>query len=168
MSIKFRIVNKAKDGVTLSPAKGADPVKIGWKEFEENFNVKDDKWAVFNDEYMKKIEAADKYINEAAVAFITSGGLKGEVNDLSKMIVLGESVQKIVEILGCTNGEALALIRQRVDMVAKPGTLLAKKPKHHNKTDKSVKKTSVKKEEKGFAVLSDNPQLLALKEKFNK
>lgn len=167
MSVKFRIVNKAKDGITLSPAKGAEPVKMGWKEFEENFKVVDDKWAVFNDEYMKKIEEADEYINAAAVAFITSGGLKGEVNDLSKMVVLGESVQKIVETLGCTNGEALALVRQRVDLVAKPTPSMFKKSKSFNKNKKS-EKASMKKEEGGFKLLADNPQLLALKESLGK
>ena len=166
MSVKFRIVNKAKDGITLSPAKGAEPVKMGWKEFEENFKVVDDKWAVFNDEYMKKIEEADEYINEAAVAFITAGGLKGEVNDLSRMMVLGESVQKIVETLDCTNAEALAFVRQRVDLVAKPTPSMFKKSKSFNK--KSEKKAPTKKEEGGFTILADNPQLLALKESLGK
>jgi len=169
-AIKFRIVKKEKDGITLSPAKGADSVKMGWKEFEENYTVKEDIWAVPSAEIIKKMDDANEHISNAATAFIMSGGLKGTPTDVVQLAVLGEEVQKVQEILGCSNAEVLMLVRQRIDAIANFGQKPAhKNKKHHNKPkNNSPKSTPVEKKESGYAILADNPALLELKKKMEK
>ena len=48
--IRFKIVNKAKDGITLSARKGSKPQKISWNEFNQYYTIEDKVWAVPNEE----------------------------------------------------------------------------------------------------------------------
>ena len=61
--IRFKIVNKAKDGITLSARKGSKPQKISWDEFNQYYTIEDKVWAVPNEELVKKMEEVEEHIN---------------------------------------------------------------------------------------------------------
>lgn len=183
--IRFKIVNKAKDGITLSARKGSKPQKISWNEFNQYYSIEDKVWAVPNEELVKRMEEVEEHINNATVSFILSGGLKaGNVpsspEELSHALVTGEEIRKISELTGCSFIDATQLVHARVDLI-RNGNIFreSRKPKrerhfenketgndvidrrHHGNTSADV-------EMHNNAILENNPALLALKEKMSK
>ena len=183
--IRFKIVNKAKDGITLSARKGSKPQKISWDEFNQYYSIEDKVWAVPNEELIKRMEEVEEHINNATVSFILSGGLKvGNVpsspEELSHMLVTGEEIRKISELTGCSLIEATQMVRDCVDRI-RNGDIFgrSRKPKRerhfeNKETDNDVLdrhhhgNTSADVEMHSNAILEDNPALLALKEKMSK
>lgn len=183
--IRFKIVNKAKDGITLSARKGSKPQKISWDEFNQYYSIEDKVWAVPNEELVKRMEEVEEHINNATVSFILSGGLKvGNVpsspEKFSHILVTGEEIRKISELTGCSFIEATQLVRARVDII-RNGDIFdgSRKPKRERHFDKNETgndvldrrhhgNTSADVEMHNNAILEDNPALLALKEKMSK
>ena len=71
--IRFKIVNKAKDGITLSARKGSKPQKISWNEFNQYYTIEDKVWAVPNEDLVKRMEEVEEHITNATVSFVLSG-----------------------------------------------------------------------------------------------
>lgn len=183
--IRFKIVNKAKDGITLSARKGSKPQKISWNEFNQYYTIEDKVWAVPNEELVKRMEEVEEHINNATVSFVLSGGLKaGNVpsspEELSHALVIGEEIHKISELTGCSLLEATQLVRDRVDLI-RNGDIFSgsSKPKGKRRFEKKETgndvldrrhhgNTSADVEMHNNAILEDNPALLALKEKMSK
>ena len=183
--IRFKIVNKAKDGITLSARKDSKPQKISWNEFNQYYSIEDKVWAVPNEELIKRMEEVEEHINNATVSFVLSGGLKtGNVpsspEELSHMLVTGEEIRKITELTGCSLIEATQMVRGCVDRI-RNGDIFgrSRKPKRerhfeNKETDNDVLdrrhhgNTSADLEIHNNAILEDNPALLALKEKMSK
>ena len=184
--IRFKIVNKAKDGITLSARKDSKPQKISWNEFNQYYTIEDKVWAVPNEELVKRMEEVEEHINNATVSFVLSGGLKtGNVpsspEKLSHVLVTGEEIRKISELIGCSFIEATQLVRARVDLI-RNGDLFSgsRKPKRECRFEKKETgndaldnqryrgDTSADVEMHNNAILEDNPALLALKEKMSK
>ena len=183
--IRFKIVNKAKDGIALSARKGSKPHKISWDEFNQYYSIEDKVWAVPNEELVKRMEEVEEHINNATVSFILSGGLKvGNVpsspEELSHMLVTGEEIRKISELTGCSLIEATQMVRDCVGRI-RNGDIFgrSRKPKRerhfeNKETDNDVLdrrhhgNTSADVEMHNNAILEDNPALLALKEKMSK
>ena len=183
--IRFKIVNKAKDGITLSARKGSKPQKISWDEFNQYYSIEDKVWAVPNEELIKRMEEVEEHITNATVSFVLSGGLKtGNVpsspEELSHMLVTGEEIRKISELTGCSLIEATQMVRDCVDRI-RNGDIFGRssKPKRkrhfeNKETDNDVLdrryhgNTSADLEMRNNAILEDNPALLALKEKMSK
>ena len=183
--IRFKIVNKAKVGITLSARKGSKPQKISWDEFNQYYSIEDKVWAVPNEELIKRMEEVEEHITNATVSFILSGGLKtGNVpsspEELSHMLVTGEEIRKISELTGCSLIEATQMVRDCVDRI-RNGDIFGRssKPKRkrhfeNKETDNDVLdrryhgNTSADLEMRNNAILEDNPALLALKEKMSK
>ena len=69
--IRFKIVNKAKDGITLSARKSSKPQKISWDEFNQYYSIEDKVWAVTNEELVKRMEEVEEHINNATVSFFS-------------------------------------------------------------------------------------------------
>ena len=120
--IRFKIVNKAKVGITLSARKGSKPQKISWDEFNQYYSIEDKVWAVPNEELIKRMEEVEEHITNATVSFVLSGGLKtGNVpsspEELSHMLVTGEEIRKISELTGCSLIEATQMVRDCVDRI---------------------------------------------------
>ena len=183
--IRFKIANKAKDGITLSARKGSKPQKISWDEFNKYYSIEDKVWAVPNEELIKRMEEVEEHITNATVSFVLSGGLKtGNVpsspEELSHMLVTGEEIRKISELTGCSLIEATQMVRDCVDRI-RNGDIFgrSRKPKRerhfeNKETDNDVLdrrhhgNTSADVEMHNNAILEDNPALLALKEKMSK
>ena len=183
--IRFKIVNKAKGGITLSARKGSKPQKIRWDEFNQYYSIEDKVWAVPNEELFKRMEEVEEHITNATVSFILSGGLKvGNVpsspEELSHMLVTGEEIRKITELTGCSLIEATQMVRSCVDRI-RNGDIFGRscKPKRerhfeNKETDNDVLdrrhhgNTSADLEMHNNTILEDNPALLALKEKMSK
>ena len=183
--IRFKIVNKAKDGITLSARKGSKPQKISWDEFNQYYSIEDKVWAVPNEELIKRMEEVEEHITNATVSFVLSGGLKtGNVpsspEELSHMLVTGEEIRKISELTGCSLIEATQMVRDCVDRI-RNGDIFGRsyKPKRkrhfeNKETDNDALdrrhhgNTSADLEMRNNAILEDNPALLALKEKMSK
>lgn len=183
--IRFKIVNKAKVGITLSARKGSKPQKISWDEFNQYYSIEDKVWAVPNEELIKRMEEVEEHITNATVSFVLSGGLKtGNVpsspEELSHMLVTGEEIRKISELTGCSLIEATQMVRDCVDRI-RNGDIFGRssKPKRkrhfeNKETDNDVLdrryhgNTSADLEMRNNAILEDNPALLALKEKMSK
>ena len=182
--IRFKIVNKAKDGITLSARKGSKPQKISWDEFNKYYTIQDKVWAIPNEELVKRMEEVEEHITNATVSFVLSGGLKtGNVpsspEELSHMLVTGEEIRKITELTGCSLIEATQMVRDCVDRI-RNGDIFgrSRKPKRerhfeNKETDNDVLdrrhhgNTSADVEMHNNAILEDNPALLALKEKMS-
>ena len=183
--IRFKIVNKAKDGITLSARKGSKPQKISWDEFNQYYSIEDKVWAVPNEELIKRMEEVEEHITNATVSFVLSGGLKtGNVpsspEELSHMLVTGEEIRKISELTGCSLIEATQMVRDCVDRI-RNGDIFGrsrktKRERHfeNKETDNDVLdrrhhgNTSADVEIHNNTILEDNPALLALKEKLSK
>ncbi len=184
--ICFKIVNKAKDGITLSARKGSKPEKMSWDEFNRYYTIEDKVWAVPSEELIKKFEEVDEHINNATVSFVLSGGLKGggvpkTPDQMAHMLVMGEEIRKISELTGCSLLEATQMVRTRVDIIRngdmfsgnrrpkrerrfeekKTGNEVLDGPRHRGKTSSDVEMHT-------NTILEDNPALLALKEKMAK
>ena len=182
--IRFKIVNKAKDGITLSARKGSKPQKISWDEFNKYYTIQDKVWAIPNEELVKRMEEVEEHITNATVSFVLSGGLKtGNVpsspEELSHMLVTGEEIRKITELTGCSLIEATQMVRDCVDRI-RNGDIFgrsrkSKRERHfeNKKTGNDVLdrrhhgNTSADVEMHNNAILEDNPALLALKEKMS-
>ena len=183
--IRFKIVNKAKDGITLSARNGSKPQKISWDEFNQYYTIEDKVWAVPNEELVKRMEEVEEHINNATVSFVLSGGLKaGNVpsspEELSHALAIGEEIRKISELTGCSLIEATQMVRDRVDLI-RNGDIFdgSSKPKGKRRFEKKETgndvldrrhhgNTSADVEMHNNAILEDNPALLALKEKMSK
>lgn len=184
--IRFKIVNKAKDGITLSARRGSKPEKMSWDEFNRYYTIEDKVWAVPSEELIKKMEEVEEHINNATVSFVLSGGLVGDgvpqtPDQMTHMLVMGHEIDKISELTGCSLLEATQMVRTRVDII-RNGDMFAgnRKPKRERrfeekKTGNEVLdgprhsgKTSSDVEMHTNAILEDNPALLALKEKMAK
>ena len=183
--IRFKIVNKANDGITLSARKGSKPQKISWNEFNQYYTIEDKVWAVPNEEIVKRMEEVEEHINNATVSFILSGGLKaGNVpsspENFSHILATGEDIRKISELTGCSLLDATQLVRDRVDLI-RNGDIFgrSRKPKYkrhfeNKETSNDVLDrrhhgdTSADVEMHNNAILEDNSALLALKEKMSK
>ena len=184
--IRFKIVNKAKDGITLSARKGSKPVKMGWDEFDRYYTIEDKVWAVPSEEVIKKIEEVEEHINNATASFVLAGGLVGDgipktPDQMTHILVLGKEIRKITELIGCSLLEATQMVRTRVDIIRNGDMFVGnRKPKYERrfeekKTSNEVLegprhsgKTSSDVEMHTNAILEDNPALLALKEKMTK
>lgn len=184
--IRFKIVNKAKDGITLSARKGSKPVKMGWDEFGRYYTIEDKVWAVPSEEVIKKFEDVEEHINNATVSFVLSGGLVGDgipktPDQMTHMLVMGEEIRKITELVGCSLLEATQMVRTRVDIIRNGDMFVGnRKPKHERRFEEKKTgneglegsrhsgKTSSDVEMHTNAILEDNPTLRALKEKFQK
>lgn len=181
--IRFKIVNKAKDGITLSAHKGSKHEKMSWDEFNQYYTIEDKVWAVPSEELIKKMEEVDEHINNATFSFILSGGLKGNgvpssPEGFGHMLVTGEEIRKISELTGCSLLEATQMVRTRVDII-RNGDIFAdnRKPKCDRRFENSScdhpvlagprhsGKTSSDVEMHTNTIFEGNPALLALKEK---
>ena len=184
--IRFKIVNKAKDGITLSARKGSKPEKMSWDEFNRYYTIEDKVWAVPSEELIKKIEEVEEHINNATASFVLAGGLVGDgipktPDQMTHILVLGKEIRKITELIGCSLLEATQMVRTRVDIIRNGDMFVGnRKPKHERRFEEKETgnevlegsrhsgKTSSDVEMHTNAILEDNPALHALKEKFQK
>ena len=182
--IRFKIVNKAKDGITLSARKGSKPVKMGWDEFDRYYTIEDKVWAVPSEEVINKMNEVEQCVIDATIAFVCSGGLKEgtqkNANDLAYMLTLNDKISRIAELTGCTLQEATMLVKKKLDELKRlPLDNFEVSEHHHNKQrNRDKSEESVSNEYRGntpsdikigtSTILEDNPTLRALKEKFQK
>lgn len=182
--IRFKIVNKAKDGITLSARKGSKPEKMSWDEFNRYYTIEDKVWAVPSEEIINKMNEVEQCVIDATVAFVCAGGLKEgttkNVNDLAYMLTFSDKISKIAELAGCTLQEATMLVKKKLDVIkCGPIDNFEVSEHHHNRRrnrDKSEESISNECQENTSSdikmgtstILEDNPTLLALKEKFQK
>lgn len=181
---KFRIINKSSDGVIISVSKNAEPTKMSWEDFKRDFVIRDKVWAVPTDEYANKLDEIEKHLNSATTAYIAASNPSTEAGSaLTWSAVLGGEIQKIADTAGITVQEVMLLLKKRVQTAF--STLYEKpKKKHHRNKEMSADSDMTshyrprKEKQESICItgekkpsgnlLSDNPALQALKNKFKK
>ena len=114
--VRFRILNKTSKTVTVKLGK---PMTFSWEEFNKKLIVVDKFWAVLNEPETKKQKEADDLVNDAVVCVLLQRGNADPMRKLSALGQLATITDKLQEMLECTNGEVLQLIRQRL-MILNP------------------------------------------------
>lgn len=112
--VRFRILNKTSKTVTVKLGK---PMTFSWEEFNKKLVVVDKFWAVLNEAEKKKQEEADDLVNQAVICVMFQHGNGDAGHKLAYMGALPGIVDKLTELLECTNAEVLNLIRQRLMMM---------------------------------------------------
>ncbi|WQJ53569.1 MAG: hypothetical protein [Wendovervirus sonii] len=120
------IVNKSKDGITLK-VPGGKSQKMSWDEFNQNFVMTDDKKHCHcTAEFAKKKEEIDELIVSIIVAqkFVEAEQRTAKSNGghysnpgfyLTQLSTIGEGMQKLQKLLGCSMMEAARIIRNQMD-----------------------------------------------------
>lgn len=153
--MKFKIVKKQKDGVYFTPVKGAKPVKISWKELEEGYLV-DGTWAISNKQMTKTLDIVFELIDNVVNLYKKSEKDPELGSEYSTS--LSYAITKIQELTGWGNFDIINQIDAKINDTKSP-------KKHNNKKSTSKKEKPVKKDDsRGFAILTENPELLKLKE----
>lgn len=185
--IRLRITKKTKTHVTLD-MKLYGEQSFPWEEFNKIYRVVDNVWATFNEEYIKKHEQAEEYITNAVVAYMMTNmkDAKYDAHYLANLSILGESVEKISEILGVSRMDAMVIIRKQIaDLRGEEYYTGLEDPKrmkryenrrrnHDNKNlyngndvnvgrAKSSKDNKFTPEQNTYSVMSDNPALAKLR-----
>lgn len=167
MANKIKIIKRDAKGVLLSAYKGAEPVRMGWDEFNKNYTVEDRNWAVPNPEVMENVKKAYDLVGTAAATFIMAGGLTDKpfsnMKNLTGMAVLGGMIQEIAKLLNCSEPQAMVLVKERINSITSPEVTQIPR----NVPVKRKARPQKPAEPQGFAVLADNPALKELKEKLS-
>lgn len=114
--VRFRILNKTSKTVTVKLGK---PMTFSWEEFNKKLVVVDKFWAVLNEAEKKKQKEADDLVNDAVICVLLQRGNADPMRKLGALGRLATITEKLQELLECTNGEVLQLIRQRL-MILNP------------------------------------------------
>lgn len=109
--VRFRILNKTSKTVTVKLGK---PMTFSWEEFNKKLVVVDKFWAVLNEAEKKKQKEADDLVNDAVICVMLQRGNAEAIKKLSALAKLADIVDKLQEMLECSNAEVLQLIRQRL------------------------------------------------------
>jgi len=109
--VRFRILNKTSKTVTVKLDK---PMTFSWEEFNKKLVVVDKFWAVLNEAEKKKQKEADELVNDAVICVLLQRGNADTMRKLGALGRLATITEKLQELLECTNGEVLQLIRQRL------------------------------------------------------
>lgn len=109
--VRFRILNKTSKTVTVKLGK---PMTFSWEEFNKKLVVVDKFWAVLNEAEKKKQKEADDLVNDAVICVMLQRGNAEAIKKLSALAKLADIVDKLQEMLECSNVEVLQLIRQRL------------------------------------------------------
>lgn len=169
-NVRLRIVKKTKDGVILD-MKQFGKQAFPWNEFNKIYEIVDNVYAQFNADYLAKNEEADKYIDDACVAyfFINGPGVDAGTK-LTYMAMLGDCVEKAGKILNLNNLDVMKIIRQRIDAVRNFGSTPKRSSKHSNRHSphKTASKVNDQPERAMNTVFADNEALMKLKESMEK
>lgn len=108
--IMIKIINKSKDGITL--LFGNKTNKSSWEEFNKNFIIDQNNknFCYPNPELEAKNIKVDEILTKAVTSILFAGAPSSEIK-LEGFYGLGSSVQELCEILECSAGEAIQLIR---------------------------------------------------------
>lgn len=117
---RFRILNKTSKTVTVKV--GKEPITVTWDEFNQNFNIVDKFWAVFNEEMQAKQEKIEDKLGFATVAALEMRAAQSK-NDAAKELAaayrLGSYMEEIQKLSGMTGLQVMQLIQQRL-MIMNP------------------------------------------------
>ena len=109
---RFRILNKTSKTVTVKLM--GKPMTFSWVEFNKKLIVVDKFWAILNETEKKKQDEAEDLINNAIICVMLQRGNADTIKKLSALAKLADIVDKLQEILECSNAEVLQLIRKRL------------------------------------------------------
>lgn len=166
---RIRIIKKEKDGITLK--KNGTSVKFSWEEFNSEYNIVDNVYAVMNDEMVQKMIQLDELVDTATTTyFIMQNSVPG-IKQLSYAAVLSETIEKIQKLLNCTGFDAMKLVKNQIntlnDMFVSDKRSHSrdyyKKQRHEMNKDKFPKRVESPVNSTS-CVMSDNPALMKLKE----
>lgn len=110
--IRFRILNKTSKTVTVKLQ--GKPMEFSWEEFNKKLVVVDKFWAVLNEEEKKKQEEANELVNDSVICVLLQRGNSDPMKKLVALSRLSSNTEKLQELLECTNGEVLNIIRHRL------------------------------------------------------
>ena len=164
-----RILKKSSTGVLLKV--GGNAIPASWEEFNEKFDIVDNVWAVMKESEVKKFEEVEEHINNAVISFMFQRGNGDPGQKLAHLALLGDSINKIQEKLGCSMADAMQLVRERIALMnpfmSKP---IFNENKHKNFHKRPAEKKHVVEEpEKQTTSLADLcPELVKLKENMGK
>ena len=117
---RFRVLNKTAKTVTVKV--GDQPITVSWEEFNQNFNLVDKFWAVFNKEMQEKQEKIEDKLGFATVAALEMRAAQSK-NDAAKELAaayrLGSYMEEIQKMSGMTGLQVMQLIQQRL-MIMNP------------------------------------------------
>lgn len=117
---RFRVLNKTNKTVTVKV--GDQPITVSWEEFNQNFNLVDKFWAVFNKEMQEKQEKIEDKLGFATVAALEMRAAQSK-NDAAKELAaayrLGSYMEEIQKLSGMTGLQVMQLIQQRL-MIMNP------------------------------------------------
>ena len=117
---RFRVLNKTSKTVTVKV--GDQPITVSWEEFNQNFNLVDKFWAVFNKEMQEKQEKIEDKLGFATVAALEMRAAQSK-NDAAKELAaayrLGSYMEEIQKLSGMTGLQVMQLLQQRL-MIMNP------------------------------------------------
>ena len=185
---RFRILNKTSKTVTVKV--GKEPITVTWEEFNQNFNIVDKFWAVFNKEMQEKQEKIEDKLGFATVAALEMRAAQSK-NDAAKELAaayrLGSYMEEIQELSGMTGLQVMQLIQQRLmimnpfminpmfsdDQLKAAGMYKGRRDRHHTplETDDNGnrKVVTIEQGDTGKPTIGDAfPGLASLKEQYEK
>lgn len=167
---RIRILKKSSTGVLLKV--GRDAIPASWEEFNEKFDIVDNVWAVMKESEKQKFEEIEDHINDAVVSFMFQRGNGDPGQKLAHLALLGDSISKIQEKLGCSMADAMQLVRERIALMnpfmSKP-LINENKHRNFNKHREERKKPVSNEPEKQTTAIGDLcPALAKLKEQMEK
>jgi len=113
---KMRIINKAKDGITIKAAHGT-PQKMSWEEFNQNFIMEDDKkHCRFTEEFLKIGEEVQKCTVDAAASYLMANAMAdGSHDKIVHMLVMQKNIDRITELIHCSMLDATMMVKKLVN-----------------------------------------------------
>jgi glutamate synthase domain-containing protein 2 len=174
--IKVRIINKAKDGVTIKYQTGHIE-KYSWEEFNSAYDIKDNVWGVMKPELEKIQEEIEDKLSMATVMFFEARAAekKGDhAKQLSSLAALGGLSEKIKELGHFNDSQVMQLIQNRVKLLDKPATWQLPKETPQGYRARKAKEANEEKKYRSNCIgsatttLGDLPGFDKLKEKFGK
>ena len=113
---RTRIVNKAKDSVTLDFKGDIGKKTTTWEEFNEIYDIVDKIWAVPKDEAWERIQKQQKEfqkIVDKAVTFVVLADITTDPGKkLGALAALGSCTDEVMKVLGCNKAEATRMLQK--------------------------------------------------------
>lgn len=115
--VKFRIINKSKEGVTISTPKG--PKMMPWDQFNNMFVIVDKVYAQLNNQMQKKHDRLEEMINLLTIKTLETKSKASEPST-SEALVLGTLADKIQKEFGFTLPQIIAEVQRRITILRDP------------------------------------------------
>lgn len=120
--VRIRIIHKSKEGVILD-MKDQGKKSVPWDTFNKMFLIKDNVWAVFNEETKKKREQFDELMNDLCIQVMMhqADEKRGDnSNFLTHMGMIGTLSEKIQKEFGFTAMQVIQEARKRIAIFRDP------------------------------------------------